>query len=79
MKDIVIGQARIKRELQVLLGCFVAAVLFNVYAIVSRGTEWSELFTQLHLTIAVAVVFYVVLGFLRLIVFGSQRLLKGTR
>lgn len=69
MKDIVIGQARIKRELLVLSTCFVAAVLINVYAIATRGTEWSELLSQLHITLAVAVFFYVVLE-------GKSRLLR---
>ena len=76
MKDIVIRQERIKRELYVLLFCFLAAVLFNVYAIASRGTQWSELFTQLHVTIAVAFVFYVLLGFVRVPVAGIRLLVK---
>ncbi|MFC1640019.1 hypothetical protein ACFL3B_04570 [Gemmatimonadota bacterium] len=79
MKDIVIGQARIKRELLVLSICFVAAVFLNVYAIAAKGTEWSELLSQLHLTLAVAIVFYVVLGVFRLIVFGIRRLVNSPR
>ena len=79
MKDIVLKQARIKRELLVLLICLIAAVLFNVYAIATKGTEWSELLSQLHLTLAVAIVFYVVLGVFRLIVYGVRRLVKSGR
>ncbi len=77
MKDIVIRQERIKRELLVLCFCFVAAVLFNVYAIATRGTRWSELLSQLHVTLAVAIVFYVVLAIVRLIVYGIRRLVAS--
>lgn len=76
MRDIVIGQARIKREFLVLSICFVAAVLLNVYAIATRGTEWSELLTQLHIALAVAIVLYLLLGIIRLIVLGAWRLVK---
>ena len=79
MKDIVIGQARIKREFFVLSICFVAAVLLNVYAIATRGTEWSELLTQLHITLAVAIVLYLVLGIIRSMVLGAWRLVKSRR
>ena len=79
MKDIVIGQARIKREILALSICFVAAVLINVYAIATRGTEWSELLSQLHITLAVAVFLYVVLGVIRLGIFGTWRLVKSRR
>jgi low affinity Fe/Cu permease len=76
MRDIVIGQARIKREFLALSICFVAAVLLNVYAIATRGTEWSELLTQLHITLAVAIVLYLMLGIIRLMVLGVWRLVK---
>ena len=79
MKDIVITQARIKREFLVLLLCFVAAVFFNIYAIVTKGTQWSELFSQLHLTIAVAIVFYLLAGLVRIPVAGIRRLVKSRR
>ncbi len=78
MKDIVIGQARIKRELLVGAFCFVGAVLLNVYAITTRGTQWSELITQLHVAVAVAMVLYLVLGVLRLIAAGVRRLVRRT-
>ncbi len=78
MKDIVIRQERIKREFLVFPFCFLAAVLLNIYAIASRGTQWSELLSQLHVTLAVAIVFYVILGVIRLIVAGVRRVV-GSR
>jgi hypothetical protein len=79
MKDIVIRQVRIKREFLVLSVCFVAAILLNVYAIATRGTEWSELFTQLHITSALALFFYLVLSIVRLVYFGAKRLIGSGR
>lgn len=78
MRDIVIGQARIKREILVLSMCFLAAEILNVYAIATKGTEWSELFTQLHIALALAIVLYLVLGLVRLVVFGVLKLAKGS-
>jgi F0F1-type ATP synthase membrane subunit a len=76
MKDIVIGQRQIRREIRILLILFVVAVLVNVYAIIAKDTMWSELFTQLHYTIALALFLYVVIGILRLVVCGIGRLFK---
>ena len=79
MKDIVISQKRIKREFLILSFCFAAAVLFNVYAIATRGTRWSELFSQLHTVLALAIVFYMLLGLVRLILFGIGALVGKDR
>ena len=37
MKDLVITGRQVRRELWILLGCFVAGCLVNVYAIVHYG------------------------------------------
>ncbi|MDR2885989.1 MAG: hypothetical protein LBU95_04335 [Rikenellaceae bacterium] len=47
MKDTVITAAAKRRELWILLWCFVAANLLNIYAIASHGTRWVELFSQI--------------------------------
>jgi len=73
MKAIVIGQEKIKRELWILLICFVVAILFNVYAIATKGTEWTELWSQLHVAVLLSVVLYVLLGIIRLILYGIVR------
>ena len=57
-------------------GCFVAALAVNVYSIVQFKTEWKELFTTLHITLAVALVFFGVLAVLRGIVFCGRLALR---
>ena len=73
MKDIIISGRRIARELWICAGCVLAALGVNVYAIIRFHTEWKELITTLHITLAVAAVFYAVLALLRGCVFGVMR------
>jgi hypothetical protein len=65
MKDITISGKRIRTELKWLLGCFVAAIIFNVYAIIRYQTSWAEFFTSLHVLIILSLVFYFLLLFFR--------------
>jgi len=65
MKDITISGKRIRTELKWLLGCFVAAIIFNVYAIIRYQTSWAEFFTSLHVLILLSLVFYLLLLFFR--------------
>ena len=65
MKDITISGKRIRTELKWLLGCFVAAIIFNVYAIIRYQTSWAEFFTSLHVLVILSLVFYLLLLFFR--------------
>ena len=76
MKDLVIPGRRITREVLIFLGCFVVAFFVNVYAIAKYKTEWKELVTTLHITLAVAGGFYVVLALLRVVFCGVARVLR---
>jgi len=76
MKDIVISNKRIKREIWVFILCFVAAFGLNIYSIVKYKTEWSELIGQLPIVLLLAVVIYLLAGLLRLAVFGIVRLIQ---
>lgn len=67
MKDITITGKTVKRELLIVLGCFVAGVLVNVYAILHYSRPAVELFTQIGYTIVVSVVIYILLLIVRLI------------
>lgn len=78
MKDIVIPVRGIVREIVIYAGCVVAALCVNAYAIVHFNTEWKELFTTLHISLALALVFFAVAAVLRLIVFGCRRLWPST-
>jgi len=65
MKDITISGKRIRTELKCLLGCFVAAIVFNVYAIIRYQTSWAEFFSSLHVVVILSLVFYLLLLFFR--------------
>jgi hypothetical protein len=77
MKDIVITGRRIARELCIYGGCVFAALCVNVYAIIRFNTQWKELITTLHITLAVALVFYGVLAVLRALVLYCRRIFRG--
>lgn len=68
MKDTVITARAKRQELGLILGCFVAACLVNVFAIVRYGTHWSELFSQIGYVVCVAAVFYLLVWLVRLVV-----------
>lgn len=76
MKDVIIPSRRIARELLIFIGCIVIALVVNIYAILKYKTEWKELVTTLHITIAVGLVIYILLGILRLLIGSAVRLFR---
>jgi hypothetical protein len=76
MKDIVISGRQIIRELLIFAGCILAALVVNVYSIIRFNTEWKELITTLHITLALALVFFVLVAVLRGIVFCCRHVLR---
>lgn len=76
MKDIVITNAAIRRELWWLLAAFIVANLMNVYAIAAYDTEWKELVSTLGYVVALSVVLYVFTALLRLVARGVRRLMS---
>jgi len=76
MKDIVISTRRIRRELLIFAACILAAFAVNAGSILWFKTEWKELFTTLHMTLAVAVGIFVLLALVRLLVFGCIQMFK---
>ena len=68
MKDITIKGSVLKKELTVWLICFAIANLVNIYAIISRDTQWKELITMMHIVILLSVLFYGIAWLGRLIV-----------
>lgn len=67
MKDIVIKKESVKREIWILLLCFVASYGCNIYAIIHYDRPLSELYNTIGFVIAFAVVLYVALWIVRLI------------
>ena len=58
----------IRRELLVLLGCFVVACLVNAGAIIAYDRPWSELYSQIGFVIFITGGIYVLLAVFRLLV-----------
>jgi hypothetical protein len=68
MKDVTIKGKSIKRELWILLGCFIFAVCVNIFAIIKYSRPAKELITMIGYVIAVAIITYIALWIIRLIV-----------
>jgi len=77
MKDIVITPKQIKKELLVLLVCFVLSFIINIVAIVVYKTSWIEVFSQIGYVIIISVVLYILISLVRLIVSGIKKLFKS--
>ncbi len=79
MKDITIKESTIRRELYVLLAMLIVAFLANIYAIMAYDGQWSELFSQLHIVLLLAIFLYVFVGVIRLIIFGVRLLIARNK
>jgi hypothetical protein len=67
MKDTIIKASWKRRELVVLLISFIAAFIFNIYAVIRYSSPFKEIFTQIHIVLIVTLVFYAIITLLRLI------------
>lgn len=67
MKDITIKEKSIRRELWILLGCFVFAVCVNIFAIIKFSRPAKELVTMIGYVLVVAIIAYISLWLMRLI------------
>lgn len=76
MTGIVISSRSVLRELQIYACCVLAALLLNVYSIIRFNTQWKELLTTLHITLAVACVFYILAAIIRAAVFCARLVLR---
>jgi hypothetical protein len=77
MKDITIKGSTITRELIILGVNLLIAIVMNLYAIVVYNGAWSELFTQMHLVLALTVVLYLIVTLFRLIHVAIKKLFSG--
>ena len=73
MKDLVIKGKFLRRELIVLLVCFIVVNLLNAGAIWYHGTQWSELYNLWYVIIPVTVIVYVLLIPVRFILCWALR------
>lgn len=74
MKDIVITGERRKKELLILLICFLAAFALNIASIIIYKTSWTEVFSQIGYVVVIAVLFYLVLAMVRFLVCWIRKL-----
>ena len=66
MKDTVITADVNRRELWILLGCFVVANVVNWVAIIKFATPWYEVFSQIGYVVVTTCILYILLWVLRL-------------
>ena len=66
----------LRRELFVLLGCFVVACLVNAGAIIAYDRPWSELWSQIGFVLFITVGIYVILAVVRIILRLICKLIK---
>ena len=66
MKDTVITARAKKRELWILLACFVVANVTNWVAIIRFSAPWYEVFTQIGYVVVTSLVIYALIAILRI-------------
>ena len=66
MKDTVITAEAKRRELWILLGCFVVANVVNWVAIIKFAAPWYEVFTQIGYVTVTTTILYLLLAVLRI-------------
>ena len=76
MKPIVIDSKFIKRELWILLGCFVAAVIFDLVGIIMFKRPAIELLTTIGYEVVITLGLYAFLALVRILVFLVSQLFK---
>ena len=74
MKDIVFTKKRQKKELLIFGVCFAIGFLMNLISIINYKTPWHEIFSQLGYVVAIAIVLYILLAFVRIVI----RLIKNS-
>lgn len=69
MKDYILTAKRQKKELSILLCCFIFAFLLNIAAIIIYQSPWVEVISQIGYVVIVGLVIYAMLLLVRLIIF----------
>lgn len=74
MKDIIIPSHVVRRELLVVLACFLASFCTNIGAVIAYHKSWTEIFSQIGYVVVIAALIYVLLWVIRLICLLLRRL-----
>ena len=67
MKDTIITAQVKRRELWILLVCFLVANIFNVVVIIRFSTPWYEVFTQIGYVCVTTIALYFLLALVRVV------------
>lgn len=76
MKDIVIKENHIRRELWIFLACLAVMEVINIFAIVKYDGSWVEVFKSLGFVAVAGVVTYLVVALIRILIFSVLKLIK---
>lgn len=76
MKEIVIGIRFQRKEIRILITCFILAFLLNVVSIILYKTPWHETVSQIGYVLAITIALYLVIAGVRLTIFLIKRLYK---
>ena len=79
MKDLTITAKQIRRELILLLVCFVIAEGVNIFSMIKYETPWTEFFTQIGFVLIITAALYVILIAVRVLVWLVKLLIGKCR
>jgi len=74
LRDTTVTAGQKKRELIIILVCFLAAYVMNVIGIIQHHSPAKELITQLHVVLLIAAVFYGAVIVLRVLYYLISRM-----
>ncbi len=76
MRDIVIPSHVVRRELIIMLVCFLASFCTNIGAVIAYHKPWTEIFSQIGYVVVIGAVFYVLLWVIRVICLIIRKLIR---
>lgn len=69
MKTVTIDSKFVRRELLILLGCFIAAVVFDLVGIIMYSRPLAELISTIGYEITICAGLYIFTAFIRIVIF----------
>ncbi len=76
MKDTLITAKRKKTELVTFIVCFILANVINVFAIISYGTSFTELYSVIGYVFVLSVALYIIWTIIRFLFYGIRKTYK---
>lgn len=79
MKDLTITAKQVRRELFILLACFVIAEGVNIFSMVKYETPWTEFFTQIGFVLIIMAALYIILVLVRVLIWIVKLIIEKCR